>query len=208
MPFSKSAVLLSLALSVVGTALYGCGKQNTYSADSDTAKALAAQAKSNALQPAVGHYTGKMHMKSGDAYFVVTLDLAVNSDNVHSSDSTDPTDTAEVPTLKGGMNFPAIENAGSSAYATLPDLMKATGGEGTVPFPYGYYVPGTQKINLPFTIPGYSGTFGSVVGDLKSYSVLDNRTGKTVTVWKFTGIWYSDSSQEVGTFDFTKDGSS
>jgi hypothetical protein len=92
------------------------------------------------------------------------------------------------------MEFPAIANLGSAAYGTLPDLMAATGGNGTVSFTYGDYTPNTNTITLPFTVSGYTGDYGEVIGTLSGDD--------------FSGKWLSESSKYVGTFDVRRCGGS
>jgi hypothetical protein len=97
------------------------------------------------------------------------------------------------------MVFPAIRNLGDAAYETLPDLMRATGGSDHIAFTYGDYVPSTQVLNLPFTVPNYSGgDYGAVIGVLSS--ITTTKSGVSTTVWTYEGTWYSDSSQAVGHF--------
>jgi hypothetical protein len=173
----------------------GCDPQNTYNSEAAQQNTAQADAKANALHPAEGNYCGTMHLVQSNLDFEVHLTLKVVSDNVHSSSSTDPTDTVQVPKLAGTMTFPAIANEGSAAYSTLPDLIQATGGYGSVAFTYGDYNPMNHKINLPFTVPGAAqGNYGAVTGGLE---------GDT-----FTGSWYSEASQLVGTFTIDKCGRS
>jgi hypothetical protein len=169
---------------------FGCSPQPAYSPEALRQDTADAQAKSDSLQPAVGDYCGSMHLLKSGSDFKVELDLEVVEDNTHSSSSTDPTDTVQVPKLAGSMSFPAITNAGSAAYSSLPDLIQATGGYGTVSFSYGDYNPVNQVINLPFTLPGGQASYGSVNGTL---------AGTT-----FSGTWFSESGQKVGTFSLAR----
>jgi hypothetical protein len=171
--------------------LCGCDPQNTYNSEAAKQNTAETQAKMAELQPAEGDYCGSMYLKQADMYFVVNLTLKAVLDNAHSSSSTDPTDTVQVPKLAGAMTFPAIVNQGSAAYATLPDLMQATGGQVSLSFTYGDYNSVDSTINLPFSVPnGPQGNYGEVTG------TLDGNV--------FSGSWYSESSRLVGTFSLNK----
>jgi hypothetical protein len=175
------------------TLLCACDPQNIYNTESQQQNTAQAEAKEQSLQPAVGYYCGNVHLTDSDEDFDANLSLQIIEDNEHSSSSTDPTDTVQVPKLAGSLTFPAIKNQGSAAYSTLPELMQATGGTEAISFTYGDYNPGTQIINLPFNVPnGPQGDYGSLSGTLNGN--------------QFSGTWYSESSQAVGTFTLTKCG--
>ena len=184
---SSFGILVSTFLALC---LVGCSKQDTYNANAVRWNSLAVSEKAKALQPAVNKYCGNMHLMKSDADFDVELQMERGDDNIHSSQSQDPTDTIQVPKLVGNMKFPAIHKEGSAAYITLPALMEATGGFYAISFTYGDYDPITHRVYLPFSVPGHTqGNYGEV------RAILDIGTKHLV------GVWYSNSYEEVGSFD-------
>lgn len=170
--------------------LAGCGKQNTYNANSARWNSLAVSEKAKALLPAINKYCGLMHLIKHDIDFDVELLIQRGDDNIHSSVSQDPTDTIQVPKLVGYMRFVAIQDQGSAAYLTLPPLMAATGGFSAISFTYGDYDPLTRRVYLPFSVPGHTqGNYGEV------RATLDTNTKH------LSGVWYSNSFEELGSFD-------
>jgi len=168
----------------------GCGKQDTYNANTVRWNSLATSEKAKQLQPAVNHYCGIMHLLQSDADFKVELQIERGDENIHSSQSQDPTDTIPIPMLVGFMQFPAIQNQGSASYLTLPALMEATGGYQAISFTAGDYDPLTGHVYLPFSVPGHTqGNFGEVRGNLN------------INTKHLSGVWYSNSFEELGAFD-------
>ena len=183
-------IVFLLCLSVF---LVSCGKQNTYNTNAARQNSIAAFEKAKELRPAIGKYCGLMHLLKSDTDFDVELELHRGDDNIHASTSQNPVDTVQVPKLAGYMQFPAIENQGSAAYMTLPLLMEATGGYRAISFTFGDYDPLTQRIYLPFLVPGHTqGNYGEMRGTLN------------LATSRFAGVWYSNSYEELGAFDLPR----
>lgn len=168
----------------------GCSKQNTYHDDAAKQSAVEAQVRDQQLAPVLGTYCGKMHLVRSGMDFDVNMIVVRGEDNVHAPQSSDPTLTVRVPKLAGSMRFPAVENAGSSAYVSMPELIQATGGYGVLPFDNGDYDPQTRQIYFPFSVPGHQGEYGEVRGAFNN--------------GRYTGTWLSNSYRTVGTFELNQ----
>ena len=140
-------------------------KQNTYSSNAQRWTVSPPLKKPPA--PAGYQRVLRQHASpQSEADFKVELVIKRGDQNIHSSQSQDPTDTVQVPKLVGYMQFPAIESEGSAACMTLPALMEATRGFRAISFTYGDYDPLTRQIYLPFSVPGHpQGDYGEVEGD-------------------------------------------
>jgi hypothetical protein len=169
-----------------------CDSQNVYNSQSQQEDTDDTAARIAELQPALGNYCGSLHMIQSDQDYQANLTLNLATQDVHSSTSQDPTSTVRLPMLGGSMTFPQLVNDKNSPYSDMPDLIQATGASGSIGFTTGDYNPLDKSINLPFTAAGsQAGTiYGSVVGTLN---------GNTFTAQLFT-----QSSQLLGTFSFTK----
>ncbi len=168
----------------------GCGNQPTYNANTQRWNSLAVSEKAKALQPAINSYCGAVHLIAGDADVDTVLVIQRGDDNVHSSQSQDPTDTIQVPKLVGFMRFPTVESQGSAAYMTMPALMEATGGFAVISFTYGDYDPETGHVFLPFSVPGHTqGNYGELRANLDLASK------------QLSGVLYSNSYEELGSFE-------
>lgn len=170
-------------------ALGACGQQSTYNDQAKTQYAQEAQQKKAELAPAVGNWCGPMYMKGANLPTSVTIDVSPVPISVQAPSSQDPNLIAQQYTLGGTLNIPILDRASSAAYAELPDLVAATGGEATVKLSNGDYNPQNEpQITLPFAVSNSTqSVYGVVQGDLAS--------------GHFVGTWLSNSNQPVGTFD-------
>jgi len=189
--------MFSTVLGIAGwvTAFWGagCSQQNTYRDDALRQNAVESAQRDAILAPVIGTYCGNMHMVDSGADFQVELVLARGEDNLHSSQSTDPTLTAQVPKLAGGMHFPKADAAGEDLIHAYPELYMDMGGVGAVTFDNGDFTPSAGstsngKIYLPFSVPGHTnGEYGEVSG--------------TITNGEFTGSWNANAFRSRGNFD-------
>jgi hypothetical protein len=176
---------------LVSSMFISCGPQNTNQQNLLAQNDADTSAKMAALAPAEGDFSGSMTMASSQQNFDVDVQIKRVLENTHPESSTDPTVTAQVPKLAGGMHFPLIDQISATDFPFFSEMLQPMGGYQTVLFDFGDLDAATGALLLPYSVPGYSqGVFGELTG--------------TLTGSQFSGTWFSKSFGTVGSFTLTK----
>jgi hypothetical protein len=182
--------ILGITLQIlIALGLCACGQSQNHRQSTRAQNEANTQAALKDLKPAEGHFEGTMQMtKSGHTYDV-TLDLVRIFENVRQGQSSDPTQTVNVPKLQGAMRFPVLDKDKTdvSERGRYNEILNPMGGFSTAQFNSGDFDPDTHLMVLPYNVSGYSlGNFGELQGK------LENGT--------FTGHWFSKPLGNVATF--------
>jgi hypothetical protein len=149
------------------------------------------QTKFEELEPAEGLFFGPMHLIASNQSFDCQIEIKRVSIIERAPQSQNPSETIEVPKLSGSMSFPGLARIDSRDYGNFQEILTPLGGFIRVLFDYGDYSPMSQKLILPYTVPGYTQTyFGEILGNIKD--------------GHFVGTWFSNAVGDVGTFDLVQ----
>ena len=180
--------MIGLTLQIlISLGLCACGQSQNHRQSTRAQSEANTQAALKDLKPAEGHFEGTMQVtKSGHSYDV-TLDIQRVFENVRQGQSSDPTQTVQVPKLNGVMRFPVLDKTDISKYSRYNEILAPMGGFSIAIFDFGDFDPDTHLMILPYNVSGYSlGSFGQLHGK------LENGT--------FTGYWFSKPLGNVATF--------
>ena len=175
------------SLLLIAVAITCCNEQKTLRDNINQQVQTESDSKMKELKPAEGTLVGTMHVTSSNQDFDCQVDVTRTSVFVRNTGAQVGAETIEVPRLSGSIRFPSLEAASMSDLASFSTLTAPMGGYLKVLFDSGEYNPRSQKMILPYSVPGYSeGEFGELNG------ILTNGT--------YQGTWFSKPYGNVGTF--------
>jgi hypothetical protein len=180
---------IQFVLFLVAIVLSGC--QADSARDEINAQNEADQlAKTQDLQGAAGIYKGKMHLISTKQDFDCVVTLNVVTETEKSTQPEAPSETVQIPKLKGNMAFPALKDLPLEDYPGFQSLLDPLDDLSPVRIDYGDFdTTSVGRLVLPYL--GQDKTdFGSLEGTLNGD--------------KFTGTWEADDFGNVGTFVLTR----